>query len=57
MPFLRKTFTTLLPTPPVAPATRTIPGWFIAFAGSLGDGLDSFSITNSTNFTSKMKDC
>ncbi|GMP74238.1 hypothetical protein CsSME_00031708 [Camellia sinensis var. sinensis] len=48
-PFLRKMLTTLLPTPPVAPATSTIPEVSIAFTGSLGDGPDSFSIRNSKN--------
>jgi hypothetical protein len=43
--------TTLLPTPPVAPATRIIPEVSMAFSGLLGDGLDSFSIRNSKNFT------
>ncbi len=50
-PFFRKMSTTLLPTPPVAPATRTIPEVSMAFTGLLGDGLDSFSIRNSKNFT------
>lgn len=49
-PLLRKMSTTLLPTPPVAPATRTMPEVSMAFTGSLGDGPDSFSTRNSTNF-------
>jgi hypothetical protein len=43
--------TTLLPTAPVAPATRIILEISMAFSGLLGDGLDSFSIRNSKNFT------
>lgn len=50
-PFFRKMSTTLLPTPPVAPATRIIPEVSMAFSGLVGDGLDSFSIRNSKNFT------
>jgi hypothetical protein len=42
-----------VPTPPVAPTTRTIPELSIEFLGSLGDGLDSFSIKNSKNFIDK----
>lgn len=49
-PLLRKISTTLLPTPPVAPATRMIPEESIDFTGLLGDGPDSFSLRNSKNF-------
>lgn len=53
-PFFLNTSTTLLPTPPVAPATNMIPDVSIDFTASLGDGPDSFSIRNSKNFKYKM---
>lgn len=49
-PLLRKMSTTLLPTPPVPPATRIMPEVSILFSVLIGDGLDSFSIRNSRNF-------
>ena len=52
-PLFRRMLTTLLPTPPVAPETSTIPEESIAVTSSLGAGLDSFSIKNSKNFKSK----
>lgn len=52
-PFLRKMSTTLLPTPPVAPATNTIPEVSMAFGCSLGVGPESFAMRNSKNFTNK----
>lgn len=43
--------TTLRPTPPVAPATRTISEVPIVLTTSLGEGSDSFSTRKSKNFT------
>ena len=40
--------TTLLTTPPVAPATKTIPDVSI-FVGLLGDDLDSVPMSDSKN--------
>lgn len=50
-PFFLKMLTALRPTPPVAPATRTMPEVSIFLSGLLGDGPDSFSIKASINFT------
>lgn len=52
-PFFRKRSTTLLPTPPVAPATSTIPEVSIGFTALLGDGSEIFSIRNANNFKYK----
>lgn len=49
-PFFLKTSTTLLPTPPVAPATRMIPEVSIGLTGSLGAGPVNFSTRKSKNF-------
>ena len=45
--------TTLRPTPPVAPATRTTPEVSILLTGSLDVGLDSFSIRDAINLTNE----
>lgn len=52
-PLFLKISTTLLPTPPVAPATSMIPEVPISVTGSSVDPLVSFSNTDETNFTSK----
>ena len=55
-PLLLKISTTLLPTPPVAPATSMIPEVSISLTGSsVVDPLVSFSNTDETNFTSQNK--
>lgn len=54
-PLLLKISTTLLPTPPVAPATSMIPEVSISLSGSSVDPLVSFSNTDETNFTSQQK--
>jgi len=43
--------TTLRPTPPVAPATRTISEVLIELTITLGEGPESFSARKSKNFT------